>query len=322
MGRRIRHFEPDGLYLVTNRCAGAKYLLTPSADTNRIIRGALARYASIYDVELFAWMFMGNHFHLIVRSESLEIPRFVGNMQQNISQEIQRTTRWNLRVFPRRYSAERILDTPTLWETINYVLMNPVRADLVAHPRDWPGVSSFELHDAGGTMEGRYLNRTKLGRLRRQADDTTQIEREQAMETFEVGWTAPPSASSKDEANEHILDDLDTRCEQEADRRRALGIDPLGAEGVQTQSIQASPEAPARSPEPLCHASDERQEEQYHEHHARVTDSYRQALDRWQQGRTDVSFPPGTYPPGWLEAIPIAPSEHTHASERIRGDPN
>ncbi|MFB6265447.1 MAG: transposase [Bradymonadaceae bacterium] len=307
MGRRIRHFETDGIYFVTNRCTGSRFLLRPSSELNRVIRGALAKYSSRFDIELFGWVFMSNHFHLIVRSQEQKIPQFMRDFQSDVSAEVKRMTGWDARVFEQRYDAEPILDDAALAERLEYVAMNPVRADLVAHPSDWPGVCSYDLHASGEDGEAHYLDRTRLGRLEREADGA--VDPQRAMETHPLEWTKPPALEdcSKPEAGERMLKDIDGLCETRAEKRRSRGDSVLGAEGVRRQSPRKKPDEIDRSPEPLCHTTDPEKLEAHREHRRRVATSYRTALQAWRAGETDVSFPTGTYPPGWLHPARAGP---------------
>lgn len=307
MGRGVRHFEPDGIYFVTNRCAGGRFLLTPDPELNETIESALAHYAVIHDVELFGWMFMGNHFHLMARSRTLQIPDFMRDVQRTISDEVKDLRDgWNTSVFPIRYDAEPVLDDRAVRQQLNYILMNPVRAGLVRHPSDWPGVSSTELHRTGSSREVEWIDHKQLRKLRRRADSDEVVDPSRAAETYELEVTNPPDLAdcTAAEAGEEIFSDLEVLCRDWVGSQRLEGEEFAGAERVREQDPLARPGEPPEGPEPLCHTTDPEKREEYRQKLTNVTNRYRKALQRWRDGNAEVSFPPGTYPPGWLEAVP------------------
>ena len=73
MARKIR-FTPDGgaLYEVTCRTVHSRFLLRPGPLLNEIIVGALGRAQRLYPLEICAFFFASNHFHLLVRAEDSE----------------------------------------------------------------------------------------------------------------------------------------------------------------------------------------------------------------------------------------------------------
>ena len=93
------------------------------------------------DWRCLTYCLMPNHFHLLVQTP-----------QPNLSQGMQRITtayarRYNDRreryghVFQGRFASKLILSEQHLFETIRYIALNPVRADVCAHPSEylWSG---------------------------------------------------------------------------------------------------------------------------------------------------------------------------------------
>ena len=89
--------EPHRLFFVTNRTLQGRLLMTPSAHVNDLIGGVLGRSLAMHDVELFAFVFLSNHFHLIVRAKAGELSRFMSHLQGNIAREVGRYVDWHPR---------------------------------------------------------------------------------------------------------------------------------------------------------------------------------------------------------------------------------
>jgi REP element-mobilizing transposase RayT len=308
MGRRRRHFRPEGIYFITNRCAGERYLLRPDDESRRIFLGAMARYAEIHDVEVFAYVMMGNHFHLILRSRTLGISDFMRDFQRHVSYEIQEIRpNWNSKVFPNRYKSEEIADDGGLHDLIRYTVLNPVQAGLVRHPADWQEASSWHLHQNGGEIEKGFLDRSRLRELRRKASDGETVEPERAMRTYGIELTAPPALEgrSPESIAERLFSQVEKRCVHIKKRRSAEGKDrPLGFEEAASIEPTARPDDPADAPEPICHANHPAIRKAYEQEFWAIMDRYAAASQAWRDGEEDVDFPPGTYPPGRVQPEP------------------
>jgi len=68
MGRPLRRQLAETVYLVTNRTLEERFWLKPTAETRKILGGWLAYAAQRYGVELYAFVVMSNHVHLLLRA--------------------------------------------------------------------------------------------------------------------------------------------------------------------------------------------------------------------------------------------------------------
>ena len=74
--REIRTIETKGRIVeITARTVHGRYLLRPSALVNELILGVVGRGQAMYDVELFAFVFLSNHLHLLMRARRTAAPR-------------------------------------------------------------------------------------------------------------------------------------------------------------------------------------------------------------------------------------------------------
>ena len=115
-----------------------------------------ARFHGVLDTvvekfELDAWLVcvMPNHFHLVFRTRrpnlSLAVARLNGTYAQWWNKRHARTGH----VFQGRFKAQVVEECTYLLRLCRYVLMNPVRAGLVAHPREWRWSSYGALTGTG-----------------------------------------------------------------------------------------------------------------------------------------------------------------------------
>jgi putative transposase len=84
-----------------------------------------------------AYCLMGNHFHLAVETPDANI---AAGMQYLKGRYAAWFNKYNARegaLFERRYFGELVVTDAHAYELSRYIVLNPVRAQLCAHPRDW-----------------------------------------------------------------------------------------------------------------------------------------------------------------------------------------
>jgi REP element-mobilizing transposase RayT len=106
-------------------------------DDRRRLLVDLERAVVRCDWELFAFVVLSNHLHLLLKTPR---PNLAKGMQAFLSAYAQwsgRRRRRSGHLFQGRYRAEMIEDESYYWTVSRYVHLNPVRAGLVVHPEQW-----------------------------------------------------------------------------------------------------------------------------------------------------------------------------------------
>ena len=87
---------------------------------------------------VFAWCVMSNHVHIVVRQhEGWPLARVVHSWKSFTANEINRILRRTGAVWHREYFDRFMRNDDELASVIQYVELNPVRAELVERPEDW-----------------------------------------------------------------------------------------------------------------------------------------------------------------------------------------
>jgi putative transposase len=136
MSRPLRLELAGGLYHVTSR--GDRREDIYRDDTDRLAWLAiLAETCERYHWQIHAWCQMSNHYHLIV--ETIEGNLSAGMRQLNgvYTQNTNRRHRLSGHVFQGRFKAILVERDSYLLELSRYVVLNPVRAAMVKHTRQW-----------------------------------------------------------------------------------------------------------------------------------------------------------------------------------------
>ncbi len=305
--RPLRVQSKESIYFVTNRCLQRRFLLTPSPKLNRIILGCLGRAVCKHGVKLFAYVFMSNHFHMVVRAPRLNLHAFLMMFQSSLAREVNRLLGRTGTVFPKPFTSPVILDDVALEEKLLYILMNPVHAGLVEHPADWPGVISWEPLMSAAPVRCLWLDRTWLGRMRRKTPLVPEI---QACKSYEFELEGLPhwSQGSPQDRAARLSLMVEEACGQARHQREAEGGHVKGAEAVMSTAPTSRPQtSPQKTPCPPCHTSCRQRRKQFLLQRRAITDAYKVASARWraawqargpgQPFQARVRFPPGTIAP-------------------------
>lgn len=137
MTRQLRLEFEGALYHVTSRGNRQQAIFRNDGDRYAWL-GILATVCARFHLHIHAFCLMGNHYHLVVETPD-------GNLSRGMCQlNGQYTQRYNFRnatvghLFQGRYNAILVQRQTYLLALSRYVVLNPVRAGMVATPSGWP----------------------------------------------------------------------------------------------------------------------------------------------------------------------------------------
>ena len=272
-----------------------RFLLRPSKLLQRRIIGVLSRAQELYEVEIHAFTFLSNHYHLLITVDDAEqMARFMNYVQSNVAREAGRLAQWREKFWGRRYQAIVVTEEEAAQlERMEYVLAQGCKEGLVPKPQDWPGAQSTRaLLTGGNEIGGEWINRTAQYQARQRGEDTSVdlfLERRVLKLTplpCMLAWRPEDRLEWFEERTRHI-----------AELQRRSGRRALGREGIMKQHRHGKPRASARSPAPLVHAATRRSALQFHEAYGRFVAAYREACEKLGE-LGPVGFPRGCFPPG------------------------
>ena len=305
MGRPIRRQKKKAIYFITNRTFQQRYFLCPGTEVNEIILGLLAKMAERYGIEIFAFVFMSNHFHLLARSQSLQMHLFMRDFQSQLARKLNRHWGRTGTFYERRYTATEVLDDDQLIDKLRYTVCNPCESDLVRHPKLWPGLSSWTIHKTGLPMLGRIVNRDLYWSLKRKRgnEDLSEPELvERATEDYVLPLAKLPEFQALDDAAYH--DKMRGHIEDYAGALAKTRTKPcVGVKKILSQNFNDRPRNSKKSPRPICHTNCPKKRKAYLEELWEVTERYQDAVGKLREQKTQISFPQGTIPPGHQYAV-------------------
>jgi len=119
------------------------------ADDYARYRAWLAEAVGDYGCLIHAYVLMTNHVHLLVTPRSADsLPRVMQSLGRRYVRHVNAAYRRSGTLWEGRYRAAPIDSEAYFLGCCRYIELNPVRAGMVAHPRDYPW-SSYRAHARG-----------------------------------------------------------------------------------------------------------------------------------------------------------------------------
>jgi putative transposase len=150
MARLPRYIVPDQPQHVIQRGNNRSPIFLAPADYG-LYRELLAAAAAAHDCAIHAYVLMTNHVHLLLTPrESASIPDTMQALGRRYVRHINNREHRSGTLWEGRYRATVIDSEAYLLACCRYIELNPVRAGMVRHPRDYPW-SSHRRHAEGAS---------------------------------------------------------------------------------------------------------------------------------------------------------------------------
>jgi putative transposase len=136
MARPLRLEYPGAVYHVTSRGNARQDIVVDDRDRTLFLE-KLAHVIDRLGWRCHAFCLMGNHYHLLVETPQPNLSRGMRQLNGTYTQAVNRRHQRVGHLFQGRFTAILVEKEAHLLELGRYVVLNPVRAKLVNHPRLW-----------------------------------------------------------------------------------------------------------------------------------------------------------------------------------------
>ena len=165
MARLGRYFLPDQpLHVIQRGNNRGKIFFAPEDYAQ--YRDWLVEAAAEYGLQVHAYVLMTNHVHLLVTpGRASSLPRVMQSLGRRYVRHVNAAHRRSGTLWEGRYRAAPIDSEAYFLDCCRYVELNPVRAGLARHPREYRW-SSYRAHAEGAadTLVGDHPIYRSLGR--------------------------------------------------------------------------------------------------------------------------------------------------------------
>ena len=297
---RARRDRRSGNYCVvhvTNRVIeGLPFVARQSIK--EVLLGIMARAQDKHPMHICGFLFMGNHYHMILAGKAHKLSPFMNFLDGEIAKAFQRLTgRYRGKFWQGRYKEQKLATPTDVVRMMAYIYGNPTKAGLVSHPKDYPNLNSYGLN---GQIPARWVRPSKLKKLfPRYSKFTERKDFFHVRKSYERTYAlrVEPDAWKRffvEEARPNLFEEL---LEEELKTEHTAF---LGARRLKEQSLDKEwkPKKKTRTPFVICHDREFRlkliQSYKY------FVEQCKEAWVRFKQGFTDITFPRGCFIPSRL----------------------
>ena len=137
MARPLRIEYEGGVYHVTSRGNERRKIFFCKSDYEKF-KSYLRQAQDKYDYLLHCYMLMTNHYHLLIETRHGNLSKIMHYINGSYTNYVNRRRGRSGHLFQGRYKAIVIDKDSYLLELSRYLHLNPVRANIVAKPEDYP----------------------------------------------------------------------------------------------------------------------------------------------------------------------------------------
>lgn len=140
MARPLRITYPGAFYHVTARGNEQKAVFKSKSDRIKFL-GYLESASVRYNAEIHAYCLMVNHYHLLLETPSGNLPQIMRHINGAYTTYFNTKRARSGHLFQGRYRGILVEKDAYAKELSRYIHLNPVRADMVEKPEDYPWCS-------------------------------------------------------------------------------------------------------------------------------------------------------------------------------------
>ena len=320
MARNRRYFIKNQVMFLTNRVAsGLPFVSQPYMRA--ILEGIIARAQALYPITICHFLFMGNHYHMVVVCDPELLHRFMEYVNGECAKCINRLRGIsNINVWSTRYKCQPILTPDDVVEKIAYLYANPALSDLVDCIDNYPGVSSWQqfttsenektcpwvrssfLPKAAYGNNNQYLAKS-LNSLARESFRLV-LEPDAWLHSFEVTTDLDSPQSWNERIIRRIREIENLKRRDRSVRNRHV----LGARKLRTQCFFKHFRPRSYGKAMLCICSDRELREQFKSAYKEFLDDCKIAGNKFKRGIEQPVFPPGAFRPPAAALSQMVPS--------------
>ena len=137
MSRPLRLEFSGALYHITSRGNERKAIYQDEHDFHLFLQ-ILGDVCEHYNWLIHAYCLMTNHYHLLLETPDANLSKGMRQLNGVFTQAINKKHHRVGHLFQGRYKSILVDSDNYLLELNRYIVLNPVRAHMVAHPNEWP----------------------------------------------------------------------------------------------------------------------------------------------------------------------------------------
>jgi putative transposase len=151
-----RYYIPDAIVFITQVVQDREPIFKNEHHLE-LLRSALRRTKELYPFSMLGYVFLYDHFHLLVRpTGKSNFSQIMHSLKPNFTKAYKQSTgaTGSIKFWQRRFWDHIIRDETDLQCHLDYIHYNPVRHGLVSRPEDWAHSSFLAWKERGLYPDG------------------------------------------------------------------------------------------------------------------------------------------------------------------------
>jgi putative transposase len=303
---------PNQIFLVTNRCEEERFFLHPKPGINRLIGAWLAKALKEHGdgIEVYAFIFLSNHLHILLRDTKGQLAEFMWFFQLNLAKAVNRELGRRGHFFAQEYDAASVLTDEDFEARYAYIVTNAVKVGLVSRAESGPFFSSLKAALGDSRLKFIWFNRTKKHNQTRRGQ---KVEKKKFEQEYIMSLSIPPMwrGLTKRERRDRISGLTKANEVRYGRERRAQGLTVMGTRRLMSQSPFMRPRNSSRRRRVRVYCCYTEQAAAYLELLKQTVGAYREVYGVYvsaaREGRRlrGLEWPPGCYPPSSMVPVPL-----------------
>ena len=299
--------------------------LPPTGVVNHLLWGILARGQERYSVKVCHFIFLANHFHMLLVVETPEdVSNFVGYVKCESAHAVNRLLgRRQRTIWLDGYDSPILLTATDAMHYIRYIYLNASRANLEESINVYPGVSSWEMYVSGG--HSKNCHRVSRDSIQELVSPQLSINEQRKLlceyeklpgsrHVFELAPNAwmdcfdEVNPAEAKEINSKIIEEIREEELILAKKRRKNKQRVIGSTALRRQSMNVEYEPKKYSPRMICVSEDKALRKSFIETFKLLVAEARRVYESWRIGDTRKRIPPGMFAPRMptlVSALPV-----------------
>ena len=302
MAEQLKISIPSEVCLTTIRTRKSKLWFVNNKTFEEELLGFLAKYQQEYGVILYAFILMGNHYHMLAKFPKGNRHKFKQSFNRIFSNLLKRHAKnyTGGSVWARRYRPQALLEQNDILHWFFYTVLNPISSGLVKSIEDYLSFNSFSMSLTGEArtytlIDWRdYKNRKRYNR---------ELKLEDCSKEYQLEFSRLPGHEDKtqDEYKAFLTNECAERTNEKIQARLENKQGFLGKDRLQRIKAGTTPKhtktSTRETPRPLALSLNSRALAVYLEGYFNTCSSHRQASHLYRKGFLNTKFPTGTFRP-------------------------
>ena len=302
MAEQIKVNIPKEVCLTTIRTENSRLLFVNNKKLENEVLAYLAKYQEVYGVVIYAFILMGNHYHMVAQFPKGNRHRFKKAFNRIFSNILKRHVKCYKggHVWGRRYRPQALPRPQDIEHWFFYTSLNPISSGLVTSIYDYNGFNSFLWALTGETKTYKFVDWEKYNNLKRYNKKLTI---EDCTEFYELKFSRLPGYEdmSQEDYKEHLLGEYKKRKADIIKQRKEAKKGFMGKEKLKNVSCGSYPihtkTSERNTPRPLVLTKCDETRATYLTNYFSVCSEHNAASKKYRCGCHKTVFPPGTFKP-------------------------